>query len=404
MNSEELKPALQIRATVILGGIFFLRMFGLFLLIPVLSLYTLDLAGATPVLIGMALGIYGLTQGLLQIPLGILSDRFGRKPVIVAGLGLFIIGSLVAAAADHIHLVILGRALQGAGAIAAAIMALLADVSSEQYRTRAMAGVGMSVGLAFILAMVLGPVLGARIGLDGLFYLGAVLAAAAIAMLFLVPAPFQPHRDPETGVTTTRLAEVLRHPELLRFNLGVLFLHMILMATFVALPLVLRDHSQLDNAQHWYLYLPVLLVSILLMLPMVLKADRKEVAAGLYPVSVVLLLISQLGLSLWHRDLWSIALFMLFFFVAFNYLEASLPASVSKSIAANRKGSALGVFATAQFIGAFIGGLVGGLSLEYYGYTGVFICNSLIACVWLACLAALKTAVLGTRLDHLPEN
>lgn len=390
-DTSDMNPARQARATITLGSIFFLRMFGLFLLVPVLSLYAVDLAGATPFLIGAALGIYGLTQGLLQIPLGMLSDHIGRKPVIFGGLCLFIAGSVIAAQADHIYLVILGRALQGAGAIAAAIMALLADITSEQYRTRSMAVIGMSVGMAFILAMVLGPVLGASIGLAGLFYTGAVLASIAIVVLVFVPVPVSTRFHSGVEASNQLLIQVFKNTRLLRYNLGVLYLHIIMMATFVALPLVLRDHTHLMNSQHWHLYLPVLVTSVIIMLPFIILADKKNAGAQIYPAAVVLLLMAQIGLALWHQDLAPIAASLLMFFVAFNYLEASLPAMVSKLITPERKGTALGIYSTCQFMGAFLGGLGGGLCLQHSGYAGVFAFNILVAIIWVGTIVCLKS-------------
>ncbi|MCG8324802.1 MAG: MFS transporter [Thiotrichales bacterium] len=376
----------QFRTIALLGGIFFLRMFGLFILIPVLSLYALELEHATPVLIGLALGIYGLTQALFQIPLGMLSDRIGRKPVIFAGLVLFIIGSLIAAESRHIEFVILGRALQGAGAIAAAIMALLADVTAEQIRTRAMAVIGMGVGLAFISAMILGPLLGAHFGLAGLFRIGALLALVAMILLLMLPAedrhPF--HADVE--VSLQLVTDILRDRTLLRYNLGVMLLHMILMATFVALPLILRDHSALADGQHWQLYLPVLVLSVVLMLPFLILADRKNCAASLYPAAVILLLAVQLGCLLGFNHFYFLAMCLVLFFTGFNYLEAALPAIVSRTITPGRKGTALGIYSTCQFLGAFLGGIGGGLCLEYSGYAAVFLFNFVAVLLWLAYL------------------
>jgi len=407
MNPDNLTTAQQLRATLGLGSIFFLRMFGLFVLIPVLSLYAVDLAGATPLLIGLALGIYGLTQGLLQIPLGMISDRIGRKPVIFAGLALFILGSLIAALADHIYIVILGRALQGAGAIAAAIMAMVADTTSMQFRTRAMAVIGMSVGLAFLLAMVLGPLLGARYGLSGLFYIGAGLAVMAALILSRLPSTGQPRFHSSIETSPPRLPEVLAQPQLFRFNLGILCLHIVLMATFVVLPLILRDYTDLQNSAHWKLYLPVMLLSVLLMLPFVILSEKSSNQLPFYRGAVFLLLASQLGLFFWHQDMRWIALYLLVFFTAFNYLEASLPATVSKIINPESKGTALGIFSTCQFAGAFLGGLGGGLSFAHGGYGGVFMFNLLVVLGWFTILVwpwPVSTAAISGQLDHPREN
>lgn len=382
MTVHQLSIARQIRSTLLLGSIFFLRMFGLFLMVPVLSLYSSQLKGATPLLIGLALGIYGLTQGLLQIPLGMLSDRIGRKPVICAGLILFILGSVIAMWSDHIMFVVIGRALQGAGAIAAAIMALISDSSDEQFRTRAMAVIGMSIGMAFVLAMVLGPIIGGTYGLDGVFIVAAGLALFAILLLLLVPRP------PEGNTTTREMSSqdillVFKNRQLLPYHLGVLFLHMILMSTFVAIPLVLQQHTTLADADHWQMYLPVMVLSAILMVPFILKADDGTKFLRLYPLATLVILFSQISFLIWHQSWLAIASSLILFFTAFNFMEASLPATISKLISAEFRGTALGIFATSQFFGAFLGGLGGGFGYGMAGFQGVFIFNLLVACIWL---------------------
>jgi MFS family permease len=263
------------RAAVSLAGVYALRMLGLFMILPVFALYAEHLEGVTPALTGLAIGAYGITQALLQIPAGLLSDRIGRKPVIIGGLLLFALGSVVAAAADAIHMVILGRALQGAGAIAAAVMALTADLTREEQRIKAMAMIGMSIGLSFAAAMVLGPVLNEWVGVPGIFWITALLALGGIGIVaFLVPRPTVTRRHREAEAVPAQFGRVLRNAELLRLDFGILVLHTLLTASFVVLPLLLRDVLDLASANHWKLYLPVLAASVLVMIPFIFLAGR----------------------------------------------------------------------------------------------------------------------------------
>ncbi|MGD9392912.1 MAG: MFS transporter, partial [Chromatiales bacterium] len=275
-HSTDRMSATEKRATFSLAGIYGLRMLGLFLIMPVFALYAEELAGVTPLLVGLAIGIYGLTQALLQIPFGMLSDRIGRKPVIVGGLILFAIGSVVAAMSESITGVILGRALQGSGAIAAAVMALVADSTRESNRTKAMALIGISIGMAFMIALVAGPILYKSISVPGMFWMTAVLAVAGIVViLFVVPTPEQStiHRDAE--VVSGQVGRVLHNIELLRLDFGIFVLHLIMTALFLAYPLLLRDMGGIASEDHWTVYLPVLVLSIMLMVPFIIFAERK---------------------------------------------------------------------------------------------------------------------------------
>lgn len=384
MKSSEKMSPLELKSSASLALIFFLRMFGLFLILPVFALYATGLESANPSLIGIGLGIYGLSQALFQIPFGMLSDRFGRKPIITLGLGIFFIGSIIAALADNIYIVILGRALQGAGAIASAVMALAADLTRDQHRTKAMAIIGMSIGLAFSLSFVMGPILASYIQLSGLFFVSAGLAISAVFVLFyLVPTPATSEFHGETGIQFQLLQQVISNKRLLGFDVGIFFLHLILTANFIAIPMALHHSLGMKVAQHWQIYLPVLLLSIVFIVPFIMLADRKKLAPIFYVSAIGILTISQLSMAFFHDNLWHLCFELVLFFFAFNYLEASLPSLISKSVNGNNKGTALGVYSTSQFIGTFLGGVLGGLLFERYEYSGVFLLGTGAACLWL---------------------
>lgn len=371
------------RAAVGLAGIFALRMLGLFLILPVFALHARDMGGATPLLIGVAIGAYGLAQALLQIPFGMLSDRIGRKPVILGGLVLFAVGSVVAALADDIGGVIAGRVLQGSGAIAAAVMALAADLTREEVRTRAMASIGISIGMAFALALVLGPVLGHWIGLDGIFWVTAALAVGGMLILALVvPTPEHSsiHRDAEPVMS--QLGGVLADRELVRLDFGVLILHMTMTSLFLVVPLSLDDYG-LEAAHHWWFYLPVLALSMAAMVPFIIQAEGKGRLKPVFLGAVLTLALALTGLYLFDLGLTMLAFFLFLFFTAFNLLEASLPSIISKIAPAGAKGTAMGVFSTSQFAGAFFGGLAGGWVHQSYGADAVFLLCAAMALVWL---------------------
>ncbi|HIA09017.1 MAG TPA: MFS transporter [Chromatiaceae bacterium] len=379
------------RATAGLAGIFGLRMLGLFMVLPVFSLFVSDFPDATPFLLGFALSVYGLTQAILQIPFGIASDRIGRIPVILFGLALFAVGSLVAASAESINTLIIGRALQGCGAIAAAVMALLADLTREDQRTKAMALVGMSIGLSFTMSLILGPVLIEWTGLQGLFVLTAVFAGVAAALLLLVvprAVRHSIHRDAEPVLG--QFAAVLRSPDLLRLDVGILILHAILTCLFVSLPLILRDHAGLAASTHWQVYLPVLLGSVLLMAPVMMLAERRKIVKPLFLSAIVLLGISGLMLWLWHGSLVGLVAGLLVFFTAFNYLEANLPALISRTAAADSKGTAMGVYSSSQFFGIFVGGLLGGYLYGQFGLASTFVVVMVGAVIWFGFAAGMK--------------
>ncbi len=369
------------RAGASLASIFALRMLGLFLILPVFSVYAKTLPGGDNLaLVGFALGAYGLTQAFFQIPYGIASDYFGRKLVIVVGLVIFALGSFVAAWAPDMTWIIVGRVLQGAGAISAAVTALAADLTREEHRTKVMAMIGSSIGLVFALSLVGAPLLYGWIGMGGLFIMTGVLALAAIVLLLkaVPPAP------PPHGHEKLPLRRVIFDADLLRLNLGIFVLHMVQMAMFVVLPHALVDHGGLEAAAHWKVYLPAVLVSFAIMVPAIIAAERKDKMRPVFLAAVGLLVVVQGGLYLLHESLWVLVLWLLLFFVAFNVLEATLPSLVSRTAPPAAKGAALGVYNTTQAIGLFIGGAAGGYIAQHFGDNAVFAACTGLVLIWLA--------------------
>ena len=377
MSAAELKAALS------LASVFFLRMLPLFMILPVLSLSENTYMYATPQLLGLALGIYGLTQASLQIPFGMLSDRWGRKPIIVLGLIIFGIGSLIAATADSVHGLLIGRALQGAGAVAAALMALAADLTRKECRTKAMACIGISIGAAFSIAFILGPILYAYIGIKGLFYLSACLSILAIiTLLTIVPSPTKKVRNVNPP-NLRDIKSVLVNTSLVKLDISIFSSHLILMANFVAIPITLRDSMQLPTISHWQVYLTAIFASLFIMVPFIMFGERLKKENLFLILSILLIMLSQIGLALFGLSLNFIIIFLVLFFGAFNYLEALLPSKVSKTTQKNTKGTALGVYSTSQFIGIFIGGLAGGFFYQQFGLISVHLFCLFITFLWL---------------------
>lgn len=385
------------RATAGLAAIFSTRMLGLFMVLPVLAIYAHDLPGSTPILVGLAIGAYGLTQALLQIPLGLLSDRIGRKPVIYAGLVLFMLGSAVAAMADSIQMVILGRVIQGSGAIAAAIIALTADLTRDEVRTKGMAVIGISVALSFAAALVIGPPLSRWIGISGIFWLTAGLAVAGMLVLaYVVPTPARAGMHRDSQPVLDQLSGVIRNPTLLRLDLAIFLLHLTMVSLFVVLPLSVQD-AGLPLADHWILYLPAVLLAIVAMVPFIILAERLGKVRPVLLGSVITLGLCMLGFFVFNQSLWVVGVLLIAVFTIFNLLEAVLPSLVSKAARAGAKGTAMGVFSSAQFVGAFLGGLLGGLAHEHFGADAVYLVGVLTSLVWVGLVMTLSIPANLTR-------
>jgi MFS family permease len=371
------------RATASLAGIYALRMLGLFMILPVLSLFAEQLEGSTPALIGLAMSIYGLPQVLLQIPFGLMSDRYGRKKIIIIGLILFFIGSVIAALSTSIYGVLVGRAFQGAGAISAVIMALVADLTQEVHRTKAMAIIGISIGMSFGVGIVAGPVISGFGGVQSVFGVTAVLTLLAIlAIIYIVPDPHKSklHRDAE--FIPREAMQVLKNPDLLRLNYGIFTLHMILMAIFVVVPTLMRKAGLLAGHE-WQVYLPVFVVSMAFAVPFIIIAEKKRKMKQVFLGAITVVMLAELGLSEFHQNLFGIIGFLFVFFCGFNLLEATLPSLISKTAPADLKGTAMGAYSSSQFMGLFMGGLVGGWFNGQFGVDAVFLFCAATAFSWI---------------------
>jgi MFS family permease len=374
----------EIRSSLSLAGIYMLRMLGLFMILPVFSVYARTLDGSTPLLTGLAISAYGLTQAVIGIPFGIWSDRYGRKKLIAIGLIIFALGSVVAALSQSIYGVIAGRALQGSGAVAAVVMALAADLTREEHRTKAMALIGVSIGISFAISMVAGPVLEGIIGVPGIFWLIALLALAGIAVLYiLVPDPIISRFHRDTQAQPAQFRTVLANAQLLRLDFGIFALHAILTATFVVIPLVLRDTLQLETAKHWQIYLPVFVLSMFAMVPFVILAEKNRKMKPVFLAFIGLVALADGGLIVAEDNLLVVGALLFVFFTGFNLLEATLPSMISKTAPADLKGTAMGIYSTSQFLGAFVGGISGGWIQGAFGIPYVFLFCALIASVWL---------------------
>lgn len=373
--------SIERRAAISLALIYATRMLGLFMILPVFALYADQLLHVTPLLVGLAIGIYGLTQALFQIPFGAWSDKIGRKPVIIIGLVIFAIGSMVAALSDSIYGVVAGRALQGTGAIAAAIMALASDLTRDEQRTKVMAIIGASIGASFMLALVLGPVFNAWFGVKGIFWLTAALAGVGILIVsFLIPTPSKTVVGDAVGLAGIKNA--LQNTQLLRLDIGVFILHMALTAIFVVVPLLLRDQYQIDPVNHWQVYLGVLVASLFLLVPTVVIAEKFKVTKAVFLVAIVLCGLGQLSMGLGQQSFIWFLISMVVYFWGFNFLEASLPSMVSKFCRPQVKGVSMGVFSSSQFLGAFAGGATAGLLLTNFDQKAVFLFASIMFLVW----------------------
>ena len=396
----------EFRAAASLAAVFSVRLLGLFMIYPVFAAYAHGLTGASPYLVGEALGIYGLTQGLLQIPFGLLSDRVGRKVMIVIGLLLFAGGSAVAALSTSIGGVIFGRALQGAGAVGSVILALVADLTTEENRTKALAMVGITIGASFMVALVAGPILAALIGVPGIFWLMVGLALVGIAITeFMVPRPrvVRVHRDAEP--VPAMIGSVLRNAELLRLNFGIFALHAMLTASFLVGPALLRGTLGLSNHNDWMVYLPVLLVSVVVMVPAIIVAEKYRRMKGVFVAAVATLVVSQIMLYLGAGNLYVLLAALTVFFSGFNVMEASLPSLITKTAPPDAKGTAMGLYSSLQFLGIFAGGVIGGWANQHGGTAAVFALTAAIALAWLLAAATMKQpSYLTTRLVAIGEG
>ena len=381
------------RASTTLSGVYALRMLGMFLVLPVLAMYAASLPGAedNKTLVGLAMGIYGLTQALLQLPLGIASDKFGRKKTIYAGLVVFAAGSFLAAAADTLPLLVAARAIQGAGAVSAAVTALLADLTRDGVRTRAMAMIGLSIGLTFSVSLVVAPMIADVVGVRGLFLLTGILTVASIGVVaFMTPDPEFSKLHEDTQAQPARIGEVLKNRQLLNLDFGIFALHAAQMALFTALPFAMTQLG-LEKIQHWKVYLPSTVAGLVVMVPLIIIGETRNRLKQVFILGIVCIAAAQIGLLSGMHSIWLITVYLIVYFIGFNVLEASLPSMVSKIAPSDLKGTAMGVYNTMQSVGLFAGGAAGGLLFQKYGFVGVFAFCSTLMLLWLI-LAVLSPA------------
>lgn len=373
------------RAASLMAALYASRMLGMFMILPTFTLFAQgEFPQASHFMIGLTLGIYGLTQALLQLPFGMWSDKIGRKPVIAGGLVLFALGSIVCAMAPTLEWMLVGRALQGAGAISAVLMALLADLTRETVRLRAMSLVGMTIGLSFTVSLVAGPALDAIVGVRGIFWLTALMAVVGLLLLFKwVPTPAVKPLSRDVQADTSALGVVLKDKGLLRLNFGIFALHLLLTALFVAVPLALVQAAGLAKQDHWMVYLPVMLLSFGLMVPFIVVGEKRAKLRPVFLLAIAFIGMAEAIMWLGHGQLWWVAFGLLIFFTGFNVMEASLPSLIAKFAPAHLKGTASGVYATSQFFGTFLGGVLGGWLLGWGGFDAVFSAAMGLTVVWL---------------------
>lgn len=396
MSSSNKMTPLELRASIGLSGIFGLRLLGMFVILPVFAIYAERLPGGSDLtLVGIAIGAYGLTQAILQIPFGWWSDRIGRKPVVYIGLVIFAIGSFIAALAPDIYIVILGRILQGAGAISAAVIAMTADLTRESQRAKAMAMIGSTIGVSFALSLIASPWLDRVIGVPGIFAMTGVLALAGMVVMWrLIPDP--PPTPPAPGRGLKDFWNVLLDPQLARLNWGIFALHAVLMALFIVVPFSLRD-AGLPVVEHWKVYLPVMLGSFVLMLPPIMQAGNAELLRRWFIIAVALLLAGHLALPWLNGNLWLLSLFLLAFFAPFNVLEAMLPTLTTRLAPAHAKGTAIGLYSTIQFFGTFLGAAAGGVLYKYWGSAGVIVLDVVLLVIWLILAFGMRVPPVAAR-------
>jgi MFS family permease len=406
ISSEKMTPA-ELRATLSLASIYGLRMLGMFLILPIFAIYASTLPDKpSGLMVGLALGAYGLTQALLQLPFGMASDKYGRKPMIYIGLAIFAIGSMVAALAMNIEGVIIGRAIQGAGAVSAVVTALVADLTRDEHRTKAMATIGGTIGIAFAFSLVAGPILNEWMGVPGIFFLTGVLTLAAIAVVrFVVPDPVHSHYHSDASAAPAKLKDVLKNRQLLRLNYGIFALHAAQMAMFVVVPFAINQTSDMDVNQHWKIYLPVVLAAFVLMVPAIIYAEKQSKMKQVFVAAVAVMLLAQIMFAVSISYFWGIVASLTIYFIAFNLLEASLPSLISKIAPAAAKGTAMGVYNTAQSLGIFVGGAFGGYLSHVYGFASVFIFCGVMMVLWLLFASSMQAPLaVRTKMYTMHES
>ncbi|WP_246260839.1 MFS transporter [Candidatus Ruthia endofausta] len=354
------------------------RMLGLFMIFPIFSVYASEYTSTTPYLIGLSIGIYGLTQALLQIPFGYLSDKYGRKPMLIIGLVIFFIGSVVAASSTDIIGIVIGRALQGAGAISAVLMAFLADFVSENQRSKANAFVGVQIGIAFMLALLLGPIISVSLGISGLFWVIALLSVVALIIVSTLP---NAKPKEQYALSIANIRKVL-NIDLLLLDFSVFALHLILTCSFIAMPIFLKESNIVDIKDSWQIYLPIIILSFIGMLPMVILASKYQKIKPVFLSAIALLIISQILFYQIQLTYTSFFTLLTLFFIAFNALEAILPSLIASSTSADKRGLAMGLYATSQFLGAFVGGILGGWIYNISNLNSVFLSTTFVAVIW----------------------
>ena len=406
ISSEKMTPA-ELRATMSLASIYGLRMLGMFLILPIFAIYAATLPDQpSGFMVGLALGAYGLTQALLQLPFGMASDKYGRKPVIYIGLGIFALGSMVAALAMTIEGVIIGRAIQGAGAVSAVVTALVADLTRDEHRTKAMATIGGTIGIAFAFSLVAGPVLNDWMGVPGIFFLTGILTLGAIAVVrFVVPDPVHSHYHSDASAAPAKLKDVLKNTQLLRLNYGIFALHAAQMAMFVVVPFAINASSQMEVSQHWKIYLPVVLVSFVLMVPAIIYGEKQSKMKQVFVAAIGVMLLAQIMFAISIHYFWGIVASLTIYFIAFNLLEASLPSLISKIAPAAAKGTAMGVYNTSQSLGIFVGGALGGYLSHAHGFASVFIFCGVMMLLWLLFASSMQAPLaVRTRMYTMSES
>ena len=372
MNSTE--RLFTFKVSLIMG----VRMLGLFMLFPVMSVYAGEYDHSSPLLIGLAIGIYGLTQALFQIPFGYFSDRYGRKPLLILGLCIFFIGSILSANSTDIIFVVVGRALQGGGAISAVLMAFLADSVSEQSRVKANAFVGFQIGLVFMLSLIIGPIITSSVGLSGLFWIIGLLSVVAILIVFTLP-----YSKPKKYycLSITAFSEVL-NSKLLSLDFSVFSLHMILSSGFIVMPLLIVENNIVTMVDNWQLYIPAMLFSFIGMLPLIILSERYKKTKPILLSCIVILILSQGMFFTLNLNFKVFLVILTIFFIAFNSIEAILPSLLSRTASTSKRGLAMGIFSTSQFLGTFFGGAIGGLIYNIYDLNSVFLLSIFVSIIW----------------------